>query len=164
MPLTMQISTSLPAVGITRTSRRSLTPKLLFRFCNPTNSDHASRAFSNRMRLGQCPPRDVTRPRLPRRFGRLINSPEHARRQGDVDAFGFVRQRGDVNRDQAPGPALEFTLALVFGQGLGFGYGRAVVDGYFHCAAQGWQSGASRAGQSVNLVVAAPAVIEANTA
>ena len=59
----------------------------------------------------------------------LINSPEHARRQGDVDAFGFVRQRGNVNRDQSSCPALEFTLALVLAQRLGLGRRPAVVDG-----------------------------------
>jgi hypothetical protein len=51
----------------------------------------------------------------------LINSPEHARRQCDVDAFGLVGQRGDVDRDQPSGPTLEFTLALVLGQGFGSG-------------------------------------------
>ena len=52
-----------------------------------------------------------------------------SRESGDVDAFGFVRQRGDVNRDQSLCPALEFTLALVLAQRLGLGRRHAVVDG-----------------------------------
>ena len=91
-----------------RSCNHAKPPSRLMRFTHSSPNPKTS---------AQRPPGDITRPRLPGRFGCLINSTDDARRQGDVDAFGFVRQRGNVYRS---------------GPGVGLGSGLAIMQSPYH--------------------------------